>query len=423
MQMKHLSSLAIAALLLSTTALAAPQKSSTAADVVPATPLGITLKVVRIGEGIRPPGSNGNQPRDRLIFADEKNNTLYASAKDQPGKSNCDDECVKQWPPALAHADAKPVGLWSLVTRADGSKQWAFRGMPLYASVKDQGPPTQAEMYGMASGRTNGHDVDGHQVVEITPEQWTPVPSGMNIQEVRTAPGLTLTTETGLPIYTFSGKVDDATVSKEWVPHIAPQIALPIGDFTLVTRKDGSPQWAYKGKPLFTFKGDRDLGDSNGQFADKRFQVAEVMRYYMPPGVVVAKNHLYGGMLVTTEGKTLYARELGRDGVDYAARADRGDPSIGTKIGLSGCNAACEKEWPPLLASDDAKPSGYWTIYNRPDGKKQWAYFGYALYTLAKDQPGQMSGNMLYDPISDNGQLKADQQQVNLGLRWRVAPP
>ena len=420
--MKALSYAALAAFLLSTTAMAAPSKPATDAPMA-ATPMGITLKVVRIGEGIRPPGSNGNQPRDRLIFADGNNNTLYASAKDQPGKSNCDAECAKQWPPALATADAKPFGMWSLVTRDDGSKQWAFRGMPLYASVKDQGPASPMEMMGMGQGRTAGHDVDGRQVVEILPEQWTPVPSGMAIQEVRTAPGQVLTTESGRALYAFAGNADDATITKDWSPVVAPQIALPVGAFTIVSRKDGSQQWAYKGKPLFTFKGDREIGDSNGQFSDKRFQVAEVMRYFMPTNVTIAKNHLYGGMLVTTEGRTLYARELGRDGVDYAARADRGDPSIGTRIALTGCDAECEKTWQPLIAADDAKPAGYWTLYTRADGKKQWAYFGYALYTLATEKPGQMSGNMRYDTVADNGQLKAGQQQVNLGMRWRVSPP
>ena len=171
------------------------------------------------------------------------------------------------------------------------SKQWAFRGMPLYTSVKDKGAASPMEMMGMGQGRTAGHDVDGRQVVEITPEQWTPVPSGMSIQEVRTAPGQVLTTENGRPLYAFGGNADDPTITKEWSPQIAPQIALPVGEFTIVSRKDGSQQWAHKGKPLFTFKGDREVGDANGQYADKRFEVAEVMRYFMPTGVAIAKNH------------------------------------------------------------------------------------------------------------------------------------
>ena len=42
--------------------------------------------------------------------------------------------------PAAAPADAKPFGKWSVIARADGSKQWAMKGKPLYTFVKDDGP-------------------------------------------------------------------------------------------------------------------------------------------------------------------------------------------------------------------------------------------------------------------------------------------
>ncbi len=32
-------------------------------------------------------------------------------------------------------------------------------------------------------------------------------------------------------------------------------------DWTVVTRKDGGKQWAYKGKPVYTFKKDAKPGD------------------------------------------------------------------------------------------------------------------------------------------------------------------
>jgi predicted lipoprotein with Yx(FWY)xxD motif len=44
------------------------------------------------------------------------------------------------WPPFMASADASASGDWSIVTRADGSKQWAYKGWPLYYWVKDQKP-------------------------------------------------------------------------------------------------------------------------------------------------------------------------------------------------------------------------------------------------------------------------------------------
>jgi predicted lipoprotein with Yx(FWY)xxD motif len=40
----------------------------------------------------------------------------------------------------MAGADAKATGDWSVVTRDDGTKQWAYNGKPLYLWVKDQKP-------------------------------------------------------------------------------------------------------------------------------------------------------------------------------------------------------------------------------------------------------------------------------------------
>jgi predicted lipoprotein with Yx(FWY)xxD motif len=66
--------------------------------------------------------------------------TLYTFDRDTTGTSNCNDQCATKWPPLLAGADAKPSGDWSIVTRADGSKQWAYKGKPLYVFYKDANP-------------------------------------------------------------------------------------------------------------------------------------------------------------------------------------------------------------------------------------------------------------------------------------------
>ena len=54
--------------------------------------------------------------------------------------SNCYDKCAANWPPLMASGDAKVVGDFTVVTRKDGSKQWALKGMPLYTWVKDTKP-------------------------------------------------------------------------------------------------------------------------------------------------------------------------------------------------------------------------------------------------------------------------------------------
>jgi predicted lipoprotein with Yx(FWY)xxD motif len=68
--------------------------------------------------------------------------TLYTFDKDTAGsgKSVCVDKCAINWPPLMADASASGSGDWSAITRADGSKQWAYKGWPLYYWVKDQKP-------------------------------------------------------------------------------------------------------------------------------------------------------------------------------------------------------------------------------------------------------------------------------------------
>ena len=63
---------------------------------------------------------------------------LYTFARDTTaGKSACNGPCATAWPPLTAAADAKDDGDWTVVTRDDGSKQWAYKGKPLYTFAKD----------------------------------------------------------------------------------------------------------------------------------------------------------------------------------------------------------------------------------------------------------------------------------------------
>ena len=68
--------------------------------------------------------------------------TLYTFDRDMAGagKSACNGPCAANWPPLMAAADAKPMGDWSIVMRDDGSRQWAYKGRPLYYWAKDQKP-------------------------------------------------------------------------------------------------------------------------------------------------------------------------------------------------------------------------------------------------------------------------------------------
>ncbi|GGK00756.1 COG4315 family predicted lipoprotein [Pseudomonas matsuisoli] len=71
------------------------------------------------------------------ILVDHKGMTLYTYDKDDDGKSMCNDKCAENWPPLKAEHGAKPMGEWTIITRNDGSMQWAYDGDPLYTYAKD----------------------------------------------------------------------------------------------------------------------------------------------------------------------------------------------------------------------------------------------------------------------------------------------
>jgi len=73
-------------------------------------------------------------------LVDAKGMTLYTFDRDAAGKSNCNGQCAQNWPPLMAASGAAASGDWSVVTRDDGAKQWAYKGKPLYLWVKDTKP-------------------------------------------------------------------------------------------------------------------------------------------------------------------------------------------------------------------------------------------------------------------------------------------
>jgi predicted lipoprotein with Yx(FWY)xxD motif len=74
------------------------------------------------------------------VLTDANGMTLYTYDKDTAGVSNCYDKCAVNWPPLMAAADATAEGDFTVVDRTDGTKMWAYKGMPLYLWVKDTKP-------------------------------------------------------------------------------------------------------------------------------------------------------------------------------------------------------------------------------------------------------------------------------------------
>jgi predicted lipoprotein with Yx(FWY)xxD motif len=76
---------------------------------------------------------------DGGMIVNGKGMTVYTFDKDvaNSGKSTCNDGCATAWPPVMAEASSKPSGNMTIVTRDDGTKQWAYKGLPVYLFAKD----------------------------------------------------------------------------------------------------------------------------------------------------------------------------------------------------------------------------------------------------------------------------------------------
>ncbi|HEV2514561.1 MAG TPA: hypothetical protein VGV07_04890 [Devosia sp.] len=65
-------------------------------------------------------------------------------------------------------------------------------------------------------------------------------------------------------------------------------------------------------------------------------------------------------------------------------------------VGVTNCYDKCAENWPPLIADAGAAPEGDFTLVDRTDGSKMWAYKGWPLYFWVKDEkPGDTTGDMV----------------------------
>lgn len=91
--------------------------------------------------GLAGPVLSGDPPFQRAggLLVDRAGMAVYTFDEDAlPGVSSCYGPCAALWPPVYADADATARGDYSLATRKDGRKQWAWRNKPLYYWVSDR---------------------------------------------------------------------------------------------------------------------------------------------------------------------------------------------------------------------------------------------------------------------------------------------
>ncbi|GLX68330.1 plastocyanin/azurin family copper-binding protein [Paenibacillus glycanilyticus] len=75
-------------------------------------------------------------------LTDDKGMTLYYFTKDAENINACQGQCLVNWPTFSSDELQIPAFLnksdFSSITRADGTKQWAYKGYPLYSFIQDK---------------------------------------------------------------------------------------------------------------------------------------------------------------------------------------------------------------------------------------------------------------------------------------------
>jgi predicted lipoprotein with Yx(FWY)xxD motif len=100
----------------------------------------LSLAIAQASAQTADPAKVGETSKGKVLV-DAKGMTLYTLDRDTtPNKSTCNGQCATNWPPLAVAVDAKDTGDWTVVTRDDGNKQWAYKGKPLYFWKDDKKP-------------------------------------------------------------------------------------------------------------------------------------------------------------------------------------------------------------------------------------------------------------------------------------------
>ena len=352
--------------------------------------------------------------QDQFIWrriGDQEGKPLY-TFKDDPahGPPACVGECAKEFLPFIADRLAKANSDWTLVDRDGGAKQWAYQGKPLYrySGADPEGTPfagdtataiaEDPEWYNPSSKFHSPKQ--GWSRAAYTPEKTLILPPGIELESLPIANGFGLVDAASrMTIYMSAPK---RKLSNLWIPVPAPALASAIGEFTITNADDGTRQWAYRGQPLFAFRGDYAPGDVEGGFADRNMRVALVYRNFLPDGIKIDILPGRGPLMMTSAGLSVYTQA--RYNLQYGGRQTRSGYSVPYReakaVGTRGCVGECLKTWRPVAVPANAQSGGYWEVAARPDGTKQWLYKGTAVYTYIGDRlPGDILGNNRHDIV------------------------
>ncbi|ANS75617.1 hypothetical protein AWM70_14275 [Paenibacillus yonginensis] len=191
-------------------------------------------------------------------LADGQGRTLYFFSNDAGNLDACQGQCLATWPFLDSDQLQIPAGLnpsdFALVTHASGTKQWMYKGWPLYRFVKDS-----------KAGDVLGEGVNGI---------WTAAKPDYRLMLGANAQlGKYLTDNEGRTLYYLTQDMPQMSVCDgpclvAW-PAFDASGSLPsllnAQDFGSITRTDGSKQATFKGYPLYYFINDKKHGDTTGQ--------------------------------------------------------------------------------------------------------------------------------------------------------------
>lgn len=142
----------------------------------------------------------------------------------------------------------------------------------------------------------------------------------------------------------------------------------------------------------------------------------------LPPHIQVVGTEVDGPLFAEkSSGRTLYIWPERRQNDQGIAGEREGRPTCGHEVrtvtagfhepyppGLElpelDTRPSCADLWPPLYAEADAKPVGKWSVVERLDGRKQWAYGGQPVYMSALDRElGDVIGTGVQRAAGDSG--------------------
>ena len=318
--------------------------------------------------------------------------------------------CQEVWPPAIAAAGAKPVGKWSIIKRKDGRDQWAYDGFVLYTSDLDKKPGDTigGTNLGRRSNDPPGSPGGDAPVARIPIGPPPDVPGQFIVEQ--TLVGRQLTLSTGFSVYTWDGDRAnksncDENCLRRWQPVLAPEIgAQAREEWTVIERSPGVKQWAYRGRPLYTYGADPSPGTQHGVDVPG-WDIVFTQKAPAPPPEFTTQVSAAGMVLADSNGKTIYIYNCGDDAVDQQA-CDHPDTPQEYRYAVcgGGSHARCLTTFPYVLARNGAKGANEaWTVKaidpvtgksakpGQADALQVWAYRDRPVFTFVRDErPGMI---------------------------------